>query len=377
MKPSLAPQIQRRSALLLALALTSVPLSARQEGASPKKLPVLLGTPSGPRERPERPEKPERPELPEPPEPPEPTDPTDGIASGGDVGARIHADIARAQSDMARAARQMKRRVEEVHVSFSGAQDDRQLILPADDASSESISGLREELAIMARLFAKAADPENGKRNAFRVDLWQFGLGKGRDLDALYLDGYGAVFLLAVDFPLVDAPKAAQKKDAAKADKDAAWEQARRELTGKGGDLSDDLERDEDPEPAKFDADKVAGLRKRLAETFRHAANLKSVKAGEQIVVQVVGKASRHTSGNPPPRMDPLLARRYGLHPDAPTSPTDGPTIATLTLRAKRSDVDAFAAGRLSAEEFGKKLTGSTREENAPVKPPKKKRDVF
>ena len=369
MKPSLAPQILRRSALLLALALTSVPLSARQEGASPKKLPVLLGTPSGPRERPERPEKPERPELPEPPEPPEPTDPTDGIASGGDVGARIHADIARAQSDMARAARQMKRRVEEVHVSFSGAQDDRQLILPADDASSESISGLREELAIMARLFAKAADPENGKRNAFRVDLWQFGLGKGRDLDALYLDGYGAVFLLAVDFPLVDAPKAAEKKDAAKADKDAAWEQARRELTGKGDDLSDDLERDDDPEPAKFDAEKVSGLRKRLAETFRHAANLKSVKAGEQIVVQVVGKGTRASHGSL--RIDPTTGIPNNPHP------SDNPTSATLTLRAKRSDVDAFAAGRLSAEEFGKKLTVSTREENAPAKPSKKKRVLF
>ena len=374
MNTSSAPRNMRRSAVLLALALTAGPLLARQDDLAPKNKPMPPGSPAGLRERPERPEKPERPELPEPPEPPEPTD---ANGSGADVGARIHAEMARAQADIARAARQMKRRVEEVHVSFSGAQDDRQLILPADDAPAESISGLREELAIMARLFAKAADPETGKRNAFRVDLWQFGLGKGRDLDALYLDGYGAVFLLAVDFPLVDAPKAAEKKDAAKADKDAAWEQARRELTGKGGDLSDDLERDDDPEPAKFDADKVAGLRKRLAETFRHATNLKSVKAGEQIVVQVVGKASRHTSGNLPPRMDPLLARRYGLDPNAPTSPSDGPTTATLTLRAKKSDVDAFAAGRLSAEEFGKKLTGSTREENAPAKPSKKKRDVF
>lgn len=374
MNTSSAPRNMRRSSVLLALALTAGPLLARQDDLAPKNKPMPPGSPAGLRERPERPEKPERPELPEPPEPPEPAD---ANASGADVGARIHAEMARAQADIARAARQMKRRVEEVHVSFSGAQDDRQLILPADDAPAESISGLREELAIMARLFAKAADPETGKRNAFRVDLWQFGLGKGRDLDALYLDGYGAVFLLAVDFPLVDAPKAAEKKDAAKADKDAAWEQARRELTGKGGDLSDDLERDDDPEPAKFDADKVAGLRKRLAETFRHATNLKSVKAGEQIVVQVVGKASRHTSGNLPPRMDPLLARRYGLDPNAPTSPSDGPTTATLTLRAKKSDVDAFAAGRLSAEEFGKKLTASTREENAPVKLSKKKRDIF
>jgi len=374
MNTSSAPRNMRRSSVLLALALTAGPLLARQDDLAPKNKPMPPGSPAGLRERPERAEKPERPELPEPPEPPEPTD---ANASGADVGARIHAEMARAQADIARAARQMKRRVEEVHVSFSGAQDDRQLILPADDAPAESISGLREELAIMARLFAKAADPETGKRNAFRVDLWQFGLGKGRDLDALDLDGYGAVFLLAVDFPLVDAPKAAEKKDAAKADKDAAWEQARRELTGKGGDLSDDLEHDDDPEPAKFDAEKVAGLRKRLAETFRHAANLKSVKAGEQVVVQVVGKALRHTSGNLPPRMDPLLARRYGLDPEATPPPAGGPSTATLTLRAKKSDVDAFAAGRLTAEEFGKKLTGSTREENAPAKPSKKKRDVF
>lgn len=370
MNTSSAPRNMRRSAVLLALALTAGPLLGRQDESASKNKPTPPGPPAGLRERPERPE------LPEPPEPPEPTD---AIASGADVGAKIHAEMARAQADIARAARQVKRRVEEVHLSFSGAQDDRQLILPADDASPESITGLREELAIMARLFAKAADPENGKRNAFRVDLLQFGLGKGRDLDALYLDGYGAVFLLAVDFPLVDAPKAAEKKDAAKSDKDAEWEKARRELTGKGGDLSDDLEHDDDPEPAKFDAEKVAGLRKRLAETFRHAANLKSVKAGEQVVVQVTGKSARRIQSDQAlsMRFDPLLARRYGLDPGVPTPLNGGPATATLTLRAKKSDVDAFAAGRLSAEEFGKKITASTREENAPAKPSKKKRDVF
>ncbi len=360
----------RRSAFLLALAITAAPLSARQ---APDAAPAAL---------------PDRPARPERPEPPEPADPPD-VSGGGDVAPRIHAEMARAQADMARAAGQGKRHFEEIRVGFSGAQSDRQLVLPADDASSESVTTLREELAIMARLFAKAADPENGKRSAFRVDLWQLGLGKGRDLDALYLDGYGAVFLLAVDFPLVEAPKAAEQKDAAKADKDTAWEQARRELSGKDGDLPGDLEREDDQEPAKYDADKVAGLRKRIAETFRHAANLKSVKAGELVVVQVTGKATRashgsaridpNTSipGNRPQGMDPVLARRYGLDTAPTMSPTEGPTTGTLTLRAKKSDVDAFAAGRLSAEEFGKKLTGSTREENAPAKPSKKRRDAF
>ena len=370
MNTSSALRLMRRSAVLLALAVTAAPLSARQ---APAALPDLPPAPAALGDRPGPPARPEMPEPPELPEPPEPADPSD-VSAVGDLAPRIQAEVARAQADIARAARQAKRHFEEIRVGFSGAQSDRQLVLPSDDASSESISGLREELAIMARLFAKAADPENGKRSAFRVDLWQFGLGKGRDLDALYLDGYGAVFLLAVDFPLVGAPKAAEKQDAAKPDRDAAWERARRELTGKADDLSDDLERYDDPEPVKYDADKVAGLRKRLAETFRHAANLKSVKDGEQIVVQVMGKASRHTSGNLPPKMDALLARRYGLDPTAPTSSTDGPVSAILTLRAKKSDVDAFAAGRLSAEEFAKKITTSTREENAPAQPSKKNR---
>lgn len=369
----------RRSAVLLALAVTAAPLYARQ---APDAFPASPATPTALADRPGRPERTE------PPEPPEPVDPSD-VSGGADVAPRIHAEMARAQADIARAARQAKRHFEEIRVGFSGAQSDRQLVLPADDASSESVTALREELAIMARLFAKAADPENGKRSAFRVDLWQFGLGKGRDLDALYLDGYGAVFLLAVDFPLVEAPKAAEKKDAAKADKDAAWEQARRELSGKDGDLAGDLERDDDPEPARYDADKVAGLRKRIAETFRHAANLKSVKAGELVVVQITGKATRASNGsaridlntgipsNRPQGMDPVLARRYGLDTAPTMSSTEGPTTATLTFRAKKSDVDAFASGRQSAEEFGKKITGSTREENPPAKPSKKKRVAF
>ena len=356
MNTSSALRLMRRSAVLLALAVTAAPLSARQ---APDAAPAPPATPAA---------LPERPERTEPPEPPEPADPLE-VSGSGDVAPRIQAEMARAQADIARAARQAKRHFEEIRVGFSGAQSDRQLVLPSDDASPESVTALREELAIMARLFAKAADPENGKRSVFRVDLRQFGLGKGRDIDALYLDGYGAVFLLAVDFPLVEAPKAAEKKDGAKSDKDAAWEQARRELAGKDADLGGDLERDDDQEPAKYDADKVAGLRKRLAETFRHAANLKSVKAGELVVVQVTGKATRASHGSA--RIDPNTEIPSNLRKN------DNPTTATLTLRAKKSDVDAFAGGRLSAEEFGKKLTGSTREENAPAKPSKKRRDVF
>lgn len=334
----------RSATLLLAVAISAAPLFADQK-------PVSAEPPAAP-----------RPPAAEPAL----------LKDAPDVEAGIRAGLGQARAEVERAAHEAHAKWRSLRVAFNGAATTRTLVVPAADISAEQLGQVREEMAIMSRLLNKAADPEAGPRAGFRFNLGDLGYGQTTDLDALYLEGYGAVFLLDVDYPLVEAAKVAEKKPEVKPDKDAAWEKARRELAGQ--DLDSDLDdSDSDPsEPAgePYDAEKVAALRKRLTEAFRHAANMKSVKPGEDIVLRISGRSA------PPAHLvtsavfmgNPGMAKRYGLAVPPPTPANSGPAISTLTLRAKKSAVDAFAVGQLNVEEFAKRVSVTQLDDSLPGK---------
>ncbi|HTH50255.1 MAG TPA: hypothetical protein VMB21_22270 [Candidatus Limnocylindria bacterium] len=336
----------RRAALLLALTFTVAPLLAEKK---PKLQPA------------------EAPAAPEPP-PAEPDSPD----NAPDVESGIRAGLEQARAEVVRAAHDAHAKFSTMQLAFSGSAATRTLVIPAADVSGKQLGQVREELAIMSRLLNKAADPEGGARAGFRFNLGDLGFGQSTDLDALYLDGYGAVFLIDVDYPLVEPAKVTEAKPDAKPDKDAVWEKARRELAGLDRDGDLDAGEDDFSEPAgqPYDSEKVTALRKRLTEAFRHAANLKSVKPGEDVVVQVSGRSApgSHMATAAVFMGNPALVKRYGLAVPPPTPPTSGPAISTLTLRAKKSDIDALAAGKLSTEEFAKKLSVSQRDDSLPAK---------
>lgn len=351
--------LARRAALLLALATTAAPLLAQRSAAGDRRPPAA----------------PQPPEAPQPPAIVEDVTVTLGDAAESTVHDRLH----QAQAQVGRASSDMKRQFSQMRVNFNGPASIRTLLVPGDGTTPEQIGHLREELAIMSRIFTKAGDPEAGKHGGFRFNFVGLGGGHGTDLDALYLDGYGAVFPLDVDFPLVAPAKAAEKKAEPKADKDAAWEKARRELAG-GQEEEESDDDSGDKNPAPFDAEKVAALRTRLTEAFRHAANLKSVRPEEQIVLVVSSTASR--SGGQPEGAHKIITRVLSsgssgssigsgknVNIFAVPENNGGPGHQQLTLRVKKSEVDAFAAGRLSAEEFRKKVSTSSSEEPGSVRP--------
>ncbi len=333
----------RRAAILLALAVIAAPLCA-DKLAPPADAPA----------------------------PPETLKADPAAISASEVESGIRTSLEQVKAEAVRAAHEAHARWGSLRVGFNGASTTRTLVLPAADISAEQLGQVREELAIMFRLLAKAADPDSGKRGGFRINLGDIDFGQTTDLDAMYLDGYGAVFLLEVDYPLVEPAKVTEKKADTKPDKDSAWEKARREINGTDHDSDlDDGGDDAQSEPAgvPYDAEKVATLRKRLLEVFRHATNLKSVKPNEDIVLRVSGRSVRppHMAQLPVYVTNPTMSKRYGVHTIATTSPSE-PILSTLTLRAKKSVVDAFAADHLSDEEFAKKVTVNQRDDSGPAK---------
>jgi hypothetical protein len=330
--------MKRRAAVLLALATTLQPLALVAQQPSQPKQPAQPAV------------------APLPPEP-----------DHGDDVVEINAHVQHAQAQVGRAMRDAERQFKSLHMGMRGPNASRLLVVPAADAESEEVSKVREDLAIMSRVLQRAVSPDGQKRGGFRFDFGDLRVGGRNDLDAMYLDGFGAMFLLEVDFPLSAPSKPEAKKTVAKEPKDAAWEQARRELAGKpGGEDAWELheEDDEDDEPT-FDADQVERLKKRLFESLRSAGNIRGLKSGEQVIVQVTGKAPKH------PRPVIVQGRPGGVGGAYRSNvfmsdSGDGFGATTLTIRVKKSQVEDFAEGKVTAEEFAKRVTLTLRDEATP-----------
>ena len=296
----------------------------------------------------------------------------DSIQSGAE---RIHRELVRAGATVAQAFGSARREVNNAHVSFRGASNLRTLVIPRPDATEEQLTDTREQLTIMSRILSKAADPETSSRGSFRFRLGGLDFNPTTDLDAMALDGYGALFQVSVDYPLVEVAKVAEKKAPPATDKDATWERTRRELSGGTADDPPTLDESDVIAVPPFDADRVVALRKRLIESLRHASNLKFLHEGSERVTLVVTAggtavthALAHVNGG-----STVETKMVGYVKDGNGTHfwdlNGGRRTQQLTFTARKGDIDAFAAGRLTLEEFTRKVTVTSQARVAVAQP--------
>jgi hypothetical protein len=256
-------------------------------------------------------------------------------------------DLRGAHEEVARAMRDVQRQFRTVRIDAAGPNTSRLLVVPAADATGDQVALIREDLTIMSRLLQKTASPDGHSASRFRFDFGDLRLGGRADLDALYLDGYGAVFLLSVDYPLSSPAADEPKKAEAKEKKDEAWEKARREVAGKGE--PEELDDDADPteEPRGFDGSKVDRLKQRILGALRSAANIRGLKPQDHVVVQVSGKGGKRSKA--------VIAHSGERNASVrATSTRRDSAPSVMTFRATGKDVADFNAGRLNAEEFAR-----------------------
>ncbi len=232
------------------------------------------------------------------------------------------------------------------------------LVVPTPDLPAENQAELTEDLSIMCRILDKSL-PAAGRAVGFaygdRGDSLRWVMAQqGRGTQGLYLDGYGALFFIRIDYPLAptenqDAAQAKPKESA-----DSVWSQTVREMSGQPGDDS----QGEHSAPA-YDAQKVENLKKTLVKTLAHAANIRTRRPQDTITL-VAGalddtRAStygRYRSAGPgAARISPA---RPGATP--PPSATRNPTAMLLILRVTKADVDAFARSQLTLAQFTEKV---------------------
>jgi hypothetical protein len=195
---------------------------------------------------------------------------------------------------------------------------------------------LQEDIGVMSFLLEKNLDRALGNIPTIKLGIPMLARdASSRPVHGMYLEGYGAIFIVRVNFPLVGAPEPPQPKQEKPADTE--WEAARERLYGQGADpRAITFARGSD-----YSAERVNVMEVELVRSLRNAAHV-HVAADEFVVISVEG--AREPSGVEVAKGEGAVVTWTGA-----TRPK-----TFLALRAKKADIDALAAGQIALEDFKK-----------------------
>lgn len=297
--------------------------------------------------------------------------------------------VAAAAKDAAAAARDAEVQLQELHNNFTYAagtsRGNRSLVITTSEPDPVANANAEEDLAIMSRILRKAVGSSQDERRVrpMGIDVDGSVFGSASGARNIYLDGYGALFLLSVRYPLIGAPEKPEESKAKDTTSDA-WKEARDEELqsrpgggGSGGFSQWPTVWIDSGRPAEdFDADKVEKLKTSLFESLKNATHIRALKPNDFVTVVVQGgEATRMESakrkpvtaavGKPVPSPADSDNKAPGAAPSKvvlKTSRSRGASLGetVMTIRVKKSDADAFAQGKLDLDAFRKKATVQT-----------------
>ncbi len=183
------------------------------------------------------------------------------------------------------------------YVTSSDTQANDVLVIPSSktmDAKEYQIA--IENMKTMALILKKkqemdATEVAYGMFQASESRIYNL-VGSADDVQAIYLQGYGALFLMNVDYPLL-APTEKKVEPKKKAGDDV-WEKARQEIKGgKQGVYNISSARyllsTNKKSAQEYNEEKVEKLKQALLDSLRHASNMGHVDDSEWITIHVTG----------------------------------------------------------------------------------------
>lgn len=207
--------------------------------------------------------------------------------------------------------------------NFHWGSGDRGLVIVP--GSNTNMGQVKEDVTIMTQIMANQLHEQG-------LAPWTW--PNGHTIETIAIDGYGVMFIMKVNFPLMD--QATSPNEVQKEHEDSVWEQTRQSLHASHINL--DLEQ---PSQA-YDIDKVEKLKKILCKTLKHAANIRSLQGGQWVVVVV--NDDQNGQG---------ISVVHGV--DIFTSAMGSSSAqSTLVIKANKTDIDRFAENEMDLDAFQK-----------------------
>jgi hypothetical protein len=244
-------------------------------------------------------------------------------------------------------------------------------VIPAAEIKTEDIITITEDMSVMSRIFGKNLEQAHistagGSIFGSRDDRYSMLLrGGGGEIQSMYLQGYGALFLVKVDFPLSPPPQAREEKETKKGEEgDPVWDQMRREIYEPE---KVDIRRRTDRPESKYDAEKVENLKTTLIKALKHAANIRSLKPDESVILTITGRGEatgrKIATARVLPERNQILVQERTADGKMIDMLVQGNSLdvlddlvlsspAILVIRTKKADIDEFAKGDLDFDQF-------------------------
>lgn len=200
----------------------------------------------------------------------------------------------------------------------------------------------------MARVLSRTLERAEAEKVDYKMNVPMLLTGSGRSVRPMYLEGTGPLFMIKVSFPLIPTPKP-EAKSTKKANDDSEWDAAQR-------DLFDDAEVTYEEASSRngYKEEQVELLKKELIGALKNAANIRGLRPDEFVNIAVFGQSSgaRVKTVTLPGGAGGLTVTAGAYSSDLANAGKG----SVLTLRAKKGDIDAFAAGKLDAAAFKDKV---------------------
>lgn len=224
-------------------------------------------------------------------------------------------------------------------------------IVPTAEIEVEDYVAIERDMNVMSLIFDRALRKPQMIGGVFTVMEDFFGRNS-HVTEAIYLDGYGALFFLEVNFTLFGSSESKQKEAPKEVEEhtDQIWERAEQELFS-----PQELRNRGSSSSREYDPEKVENLKATLITVLKHAANIKVLKSDEFVVLTIIGKATnrgRSMSG-------PYSVASYGRggRRRSVSAVKKIPYAGTVVnIRAKKADIDAYSKGELDFDKFNEKV---------------------
>jgi len=230
------------------------------------------------------------------------------------------------------------------------------LVIPAAEFKTEDILAISNDISVMSRIFEKNLQQAHIAPVGTRLFISSndvlrtfFGRGGGA-IQTMYLQGYGALFLIKVDLPLSPPLQVEEEKETKEEETDPVWERTKREMY----EPEEARRRRTDQPEQKYDTEKVENLKTILVKTLKHTANIRTLKPDESVILAVTG------SGESAGGITAIATTKIVGHEDHNTRIVEelaprGSSPTMLVIRAKKSDIDGFAKADLDFDQFRKR----------------------
>jgi len=219
------------------------------------------------------------------------------------------------------------------------AKTGRTLIIQSTDRDPAALTNAEEDLSVMALILRKATGATQTEERQVVMGIEVFGSSSGAR--NIYLEGYGALFLLGVRYPLIapsDVIKETQDKDGATNE----WVNARDELLNNGPAVRYQLALDQvytrqlRQTAEQYDAGKVEDLKTALLQALKNAYHIRILKPTDFVTIAVQGGEIARTE-------KPEKPGKVNVRNRTETRPAE----TVMTLRVRASDAIAFGKGEL------------------------------